>query len=43
MGGMAKLYLLFIHGASAWRSEFYQQELDDEQMRCVSRKKETKE
>ncbi|MCD7884098.1 MAG: hypothetical protein LUI87_10430 [Lachnospiraceae bacterium] len=33
------LYLLFIHGASSGRSERYQQKLDDEQMRCVSRDK----
>lgn len=32
-------YLLFMHGASTGRSEKYQQELEDIQMRCVSRKK----
>lgn len=33
------LFLLFIHGASVGKSKWYQQELDDEQMRSVSRKK----
>ncbi|MCD8346474.1 MAG: hypothetical protein LUD16_00740 [Lachnospiraceae bacterium] len=33
------LTLLFVHGASVGRSEAYQKEQDDIQMRCVSRKK----
>lgn len=36
------LCLLFIHGASMGRSERYQQELDDEQMRCVSKNRKSK-
>lgn len=33
------LYLLFMHGASSGRPEWYQQELDDIQMHNVGKKK----